>query len=125
MTTLTSTRTDDGANTTWAVHDTARATTLTIARGTPEQITRMIETAPSAAGFCDETTATVLGHVSSHDADGGDADDSELCPYLGRCDRDTYVGHIARPLFHAAAKGGFADDAVYALLAELHAKAGV
>jgi hypothetical protein len=122
---LTTARVDDGNTTTWAVHTDIRATTLTIARGTPDQVTRMIEAAPSASGFCDADTATVLCHVSAHElTEPGVGGTSEDCLYLGRCDRDTYISSVARPLFHAAAKAGFADDAVYALLAELHAKAG-
>jgi hypothetical protein len=121
---LTTARVDDGNTTTWAVHTDIRATTLTIARGTPDQVTRMIEAAPSAAGFCDVDTAAVLVNVSSHDQTDEDLGSSEDCLYLGRCDRDTFDRHIERTLFHAAAKAGFADDAVWALLAELHAKAG-
>lgn len=122
---LTTTRTDDGNQTTWAVADTGRATTLTIARGTPDQITRMIEAAPSCAGFTDATTATVLGHVSDHKRVGHYLDDFEACLHLGRCDRDTYVSTVAHPLFQAAATAGFDDAAVYGLLAALHAKGGV
>jgi hypothetical protein len=122
---LTTARVDDGNTTTWAVHTDIRATTLTIARGTPDQVTRMIEAAPSAAGFCDVDTAAVLVNVSSHDQTDEDLGSSEDCPFVGRCDRDSYVGHVAYPLFHAAAKAGFDDTAVYALLADLHAKAGV
>jgi hypothetical protein len=121
---LTTARVDDGNNTTWAVHTAGRATTLTIARGTPDQVTRMIEAAPSAAGFCDVDTATVLRHVATHLQTGEDFTGFEACPYAGRCDCDTFVRHIERPLFHAAAAARFDDDAVYALLADLHAKGG-
>ena len=124
MTTLTRTRTDTAAGTTWAVHDTTRATSLTIARGTPDQITRMIEAAPSAAGYCDQDSATVLAHVSTHEQVDGTVYGAEPCEYVGRCDRDTYTSTIARPLFHAAAAARFDDGAVYALLADLHRRAG-
>lgn len=122
---LTTTRTDDGNHTTWAVADATRATSLTIARGTPEQITRMIEVAPSAAGFADENTASVLQHVSNHERIDNDRPGGSMpCPHLGRCDRDTWDRHSAHPLFQAAAAAGFDDARVYELLTELHHKAG-
>lgn len=89
------------SSTAWAVHDGQRATYLQV--GTD--------------------SLAFYGVFTCTKADGG-GEYTDVCPWLGYCDTDAIVNSIGRDLHAKARAAGFDDEAVFGLLAELHAKAG-
>lgn len=90
------------SSTAWAVHDGERATYLQV--GSRDQM--------------------FFGVFSCTKADPG-GEYVEDCPWLGSCDTDAYVNSIGRDLHAKARAASFDDAAVFALLTELHVRAGV
>jgi hypothetical protein len=113
----------DGKYTAWWVTDGVRATSLRIVAATDEEIGAFLAIAPSAAEFTANQASLVAVHDHAPAVDGDNASWAEDCHILGRCFADCYVSSVAHPLFQAAAAANFDDAAVFALLAELHAKA--
>ncbi len=115
----------DGKYTAWWVTDGVRATSLRIVRTTAEDVARLVAVAPSAAAFSAGDASLVGVHDHAPVTGNAETDSwAEDCGIIGRCFGEHYATSVAHPLFQAAAAAAFDDETVFALLAELHAKAG-
>lgn len=113
----------DGKYTAWWVSDGTRATSMRIIAATDEEVSTLLQLAPSAAEFTANNASLVYIHDHAPATNPADPWAND-CPICGHCFADCYVSSVAHPLFRAAAAVNFRDEAVYDLLATLHTEAG-